>query len=84
MPGSLMSYHLTSRAQLIYLRAGNSCSEPIYLVLLRDGKTMRFFPIGAKASEHVPLVVVEAFRQIPNSKCCSPLPRKQADISCWI
>jgi hypothetical protein len=47
------------RAQLIYLRAGNSSSELIYLVLLRDGKTMRYFPIGAKASEHVPLVVVE-------------------------
>ena len=41
------------RAQLIYLRAGNSCSELIYLVLLRDGKTMRYFPIGAKASERV-------------------------------
>jgi hypothetical protein len=47
------------RAQLIYLRAGNSCSELIYLVLLRDGKIMRYFPIGAKSSEHVPLVVVE-------------------------
>jgi hypothetical protein len=47
------------RAQLIYLRAGNSSNELIYLVLLRAGKTMRYFPIGAKASQHVPLVVVE-------------------------
>jgi hypothetical protein len=47
------------RAQLIYLRAGNSSGELIYLVLLRDGKTMRYFPVGAKSSEHVPLVVVE-------------------------
>ena len=47
------------RAQLIYLRAGNSCGEMIYLTLMRDGKPMRYFPIGAKCSEHVPLAVVE-------------------------
>jgi hypothetical protein len=47
------------RAQLVYLRAGNSSAELIYLVLMRDGKPMRYFPIGAKHSEHVPLVVVE-------------------------
>jgi hypothetical protein len=47
------------RAQLIYLRAGNSCGELIYLTLTRDGKPMRYFPIGAKCSEHVPLAVVE-------------------------
>jgi hypothetical protein len=47
------------RAQLIYLRAGNSSNELIYLVLLRDGKTMRYFPVGAKSSAHVPLVVIE-------------------------
>jgi hypothetical protein len=47
------------RAQLIYLRAGNSSAELINLVLLCDGKIMRYFPIGAKSSQHVPLVVVE-------------------------
>ena len=47
------------RAQLIYLRAGNSSDELIYLALMRDGKPMRYFPIGAKCSEHVPLAVVE-------------------------
>jgi hypothetical protein len=47
------------RAQLIYLRAGNSSGELVYLALLRDGKPMRYFPIGAKCSEHVPLAVVE-------------------------
>jgi hypothetical protein len=47
------------RAQLIYLRAGNSSAELINLVLLRDGKIMRYFPIGAKSSQHVSLVVVE-------------------------
>jgi len=47
------------RAQLLYLRAGNSSSELINLSMLRDGKLMRYFPIGARASVHVPLVVVE-------------------------
>ena len=47
------------RAQLVYLRAGNSSGELICLTLMRDGRPMRMFPVGAKAAEHVPLVVVE-------------------------
>lgn len=47
------------RTQLIYLRAGNALPEMIYLVLMRDGKPMRYFPIGAKASVHVPLAIVD-------------------------
>jgi hypothetical protein len=47
------------RSQLIYLRAGNSCDELITVVLMRDGSPMRYFPVGAKASYHVPLSVVE-------------------------
>ena len=47
------------RTQLIYMRAGNSCSEMVYLVLMRDGQPMRYFPIAAKGAEHVPLAVVE-------------------------
>ena len=47
------------RAQLLYCRAGNSCEEMIYLVAKRDGKPMRYFPLGAKANSHVSLTVVE-------------------------
>ena len=47
------------RAQLIYLRAGNSTDHLIYLLLMRDGKPMRYFPLGAKADTHVALAVVE-------------------------
>jgi hypothetical protein len=47
------------RAQLIYLRAGNALDEMVYLVLTRDGKPMRYFPIGAKGSVHVPLAIVD-------------------------
>jgi hypothetical protein len=47
------------RTQLIYMRAGNSCGEMVYLALMRDGLPMRYFPIAAKGAEHVPLAVVE-------------------------
>ena len=47
------------RSQLIYFRAGNSSAELIYVLLMRDGKPMRYFPLGAKADTHVALAVVE-------------------------
>jgi hypothetical protein len=47
------------RTQLIYMRAGNSGDELINLVLTRDGKTMRYFPLGAKGNCHVSLAVLE-------------------------
>jgi hypothetical protein len=47
------------RSQLIYFRAGNSSGEMIVLSLVRDGKLMRLFPIGAKGAMHVSLAVVE-------------------------
>ncbi len=47
------------RAQFIYFRAGNSTGELIYVMLTRDGKPMRIFPIGAKGDVHVALAVVE-------------------------
>jgi len=47
------------RAQPLYFRGGNSTSEMITVALMRNGKLMRYFPIGAKASEHVQLAVVE-------------------------
>ena|ERR1700759_5153894 len=54
------------RAQLVYFRAGNSSPELIIVSLLRDGQLMRYFPIGAKNSVHVPLAVVEDI--FPESK----------------
>lgn len=47
------------RAQMIYLRAGNSSEEMVTVVLTRDGAVMRLFPVGAKDAVHVPLAVVE-------------------------
>ena len=47
------------RAQAIYFRAGNASPEMIYVVLMRSGQVMRYFPVGAKAAIHVSLAVVE-------------------------
>jgi hypothetical protein len=47
------------RAQFVYFRGGNGSDELIVVTLMRDGKTMRHFPIGAKSSVHVPLALVE-------------------------
>ena len=47
------------RAQLIYLRAGNSTPEMVYLVLLKGKRPLRYFPIGAKGAVHVPLAIIE-------------------------
>jgi hypothetical protein len=47
------------RAQLIYLRGGNSSAELACITLMQNGKPARIFPIGAKGAMHVPLAVVE-------------------------
>ena len=47
------------RAQFVYFRGGNSSNEMVYVVLLRDGDPMRYFPIGARGDTHVALRVVE-------------------------
>ncbi|MET1007021.1 MAG: molybdopterin dinucleotide binding domain-containing protein, partial [Propionibacteriaceae bacterium] len=45
--------------QTLYFRGGNTTTELITVVLMRDGVPMRYFPIGAKGDVHVPLRVVE-------------------------
>jgi assimilatory nitrate reductase catalytic subunit len=45
--------------QALYFRGGNSTEEMITIVLVRDGQPMRYFPIGARATTHVALAVVE-------------------------
>ena len=46
-------------AQTVYFRGGNTTDELIYVVLVCDGRPMRYFPIGARAATHVPLRIVE-------------------------
>ena len=58
-PALLYVVPADKRAQLIYLRGGNSSGELAYVTLMQDGKPARIFPVGAKAGIHVPLAVVE-------------------------
>lgn len=46
-------------AQPVYFRGGNSAGELICVVLVRDGRPMRYFPIGAQGAVHIALRVVE-------------------------
>jgi hypothetical protein len=47
------------RAQLVYLRAGNSAADMIYIALMQGGQTMRLFPVSGTGATHVPLAVIE-------------------------
>ena len=59
LPDAAYTVPAGQRAQLIYFRGGNTTDDLIYVILMRDGAPMRYFPVGAKASEHVALAVVE-------------------------
>jgi hypothetical protein len=48
-----------SVTQPVYFRGGNSTDEMVSVVLFRNGKPMRYFPIAAKGATHVALRVVE-------------------------
>jgi hypothetical protein len=43
----------------VYFRGGNSSDDMVTVVLFRDGKPMRYFPIAARGATHVALRVVE-------------------------
>lgn len=57
-----LNYQVPSHAQskVVYFRAGNSSDDVINLTLLRDGETMRLFPLGMKSSMHFPMAIQEA------------------------
>jgi len=59
LSGASFTVAADKRAQPLYFRGGNSTGDMITVALMRDGKLMRYFPIGAKASVHVQLAVVE-------------------------
>ncbi len=47
------------RSKLIYVRAGNSTGEMVSLLMTRNSRPLRYFPIGAKSAIHVSLAVTE-------------------------
>jgi hypothetical protein len=58
-PAALYKVPRDKRAQLIYLRAGNSCTEMVYVQLRCNERPVRWFPLGAKGATHVPLAIVQ-------------------------
>ncbi|GAB3223950.1 hypothetical protein GCM10027535_25100 [Mycolicibacterium hippocampi] len=46
-------------SQPVYFRGGNSADQMVTVILFRDGKPMRYFPIAAAGATHVALRVVE-------------------------
>ena len=44
---------------MVYCRVGNPSSELICLILKRDGKLTRYFPVGAKAGTQMPHALVD-------------------------
>jgi hypothetical protein len=58
-PAATYKVSFDKRAQLIYLRAGNSSNEMVYLALRRNARAMRYFPISAKGAIHVQLAIIE-------------------------
>jgi hypothetical protein len=58
-PGLTYKVPNDKRAQLVYFRSGNPADDLIYVLFQRNSKPMRYFPVGAKASTHVELAVVE-------------------------
>jgi hypothetical protein len=59
--GAELSYVVPdgAAAQAVYFRGGNAAAELVCAVLMRDGRPMRYFPIGARSDVHVSLRVVE-------------------------
>ena len=48
------------RVKPLYMRAGNSSAEMVYIVLMRGDKPMRYCPIGAKAGIDVGFHLIES------------------------
>ena len=47
------------RAQFLYGRLGNPNHELVYLLLTRNQKPMRYFPIGAQADTNISLAAIQ-------------------------
>ncbi len=50
-----------TKAEVIYVRAGNLSDDLIYLALCVNGLPVRYFPVGPKADFHVPLSISESY-----------------------
>jgi hypothetical protein len=73
-PGATYKVPFDKRAQLIYLRAGNSTPEMLYIALNRGQRSIRLFPVGAKGAIHVPLSIVEDIEPESELELCVGAP----------
>jgi hypothetical protein len=59
--GPEASYEVPSdcSAEVIYLRAGNPTDELIYLILCKDQRPIRYFPLSKNEAIHISLAIQE-------------------------
>ena len=58
-PGLTYTVPPGASTQPVYFRGGNSTDDMVTVILFRDGRPMRYFPIAARGATHVALRVVE-------------------------
>ena len=64
-PQDLNLYFTVSQgctAGVQYVRAGNTSEGMINITVLKNGKVMRYVPVAARSSIHVPLAIVDELR----------------------
>ena len=62
-------------AQVQYFRAGNLSDDILYLSISVDGTPVRYFPVGPKSDNHVPLAIVEDYPAGSKIEVCLAAPR---------
>lgn len=58
-PRAIYQVPAQKRAQLVYVRVGNTADELVTLLFTKNSRALRYFPVGAKAAYHVSLTVTE-------------------------
>ncbi|MCW3061476.1 MAG: hypothetical protein JWQ02_3297 [Capsulimonas sp.] len=62
-------------AQVHYFRAGNLSDDILYLSISTNGTPARYFPVGPKSDNHVPLAIVEDYAAGTKIEVCLAAPR---------
>ncbi|BDI28079.1 hypothetical protein CCAX7_001300 [Capsulimonas corticalis] len=62
-------------AQVQYFRAGNLSDDILYLAISTNGSPVRYFPVGPKSDNHVPLAIVEDHPAGTRIEVCLAAPR---------
>lgn len=49
-----------TQSEILYFRAGNLSDDMIYLTVVANGHSLRYFPLGPHSDSHVELVITES------------------------